>query len=156
MCLLAKVYVYMYMSVQYTCVIVWKCHRMSCGLFVSTYCYPSSKEPLVCQFRCSISDWECNKWFVTQPICNADVCATSGGCYFWIVTLWWFAHVQSNIINVDLRVTLDLSTRAYGWVDKNRTRGQILVYIIVIQYNIPATCTSSTFLSFWKKRILGL
>ena len=39
----------------------------------------STRKPLVCQFRCSIS--ECNKRIVTQPICNANVCATSGGCY---------------------------------------------------------------------------
>ena len=37
----------------------------------------SAKESLVCKFRCSIS--ECNKRFVTRPICNANVCATSGG-----------------------------------------------------------------------------
>ena len=55
---------------------------------------PSSKEKLLCQFRCSIS--ECNKQFVTRPICNASVCVTSGGCYIWIDTLWWFAHAQSN------------------------------------------------------------
>ena len=63
-------------------------------LLLVLYTTPSSKEPLVCQFRCSIS--ECNKQFVTQPICNASVCATSGGCYIWNVTLWWFTHAQSN------------------------------------------------------------
>ena len=61
------------------------------------YSTPSSKEPLVCQFRCSIS--ECNKWFVTQPICNTNVCATSGGCYIWIVSLCACAE-NNKTINV--------------------------------------------------------
>ena len=87
--------------------------------------------PLVqwnCWFRCSIS--ECNKWFVTWPICNANVCTTSGGCYIWIVTLRWFAHAQSNynktinVYTVALCVTLNLSSQASSRVVKNRTRGR--------------------------------
>ena len=56
---------------------------------------PSSKEPLVYQFRCSIS--ECNKQFVTRPICNPNVRTTSGGYYTSeLLHSWWFAQVQSN------------------------------------------------------------
>ena len=45
---------------------------LMCGVTAAGFFTPSSKEPLVYQFRCFIS--ECNKKFVTRPICNANVC----------------------------------------------------------------------------------
>ena len=59
------------------------------------YTLPHSvMEPLVCQLRCSIS--ECDKRFVTRPICNANICATQVDVTSKLLHSWWLAHVQSN------------------------------------------------------------
>ena len=50
---------------------------------------------------------------------------------------WWFVHAQSNNkknLCIALHVTLDLSTQAYGRVDKNRTQGRILHAELYINY----------------------
>ena len=56
-------------------------HRIMCSVDLHSHCCRKctllllsrfNKPSPVCQFICSIS--ECNKRFVTQPICNANVC----------------------------------------------------------------------------------
>ena len=105
----------------------------------------SAMEPLVCQFRCSIL--ECNKRFVTRPICNAKHiryikrmlhlnCCTRGGlCMHRVIT---------NNSFMALHVTLDLYVWASGRVHKNRTRGRITI-----------TCYSETCLSghLWANKL---
>ena len=79
------------------------------------YCYNipshSAKELLVCQFRCSIS--ECNKRFVTQPICNANVCATSGGC---MLHLNCYTHGGLCMCRVITKQLMYGSSRMQHWI----------------------------------------
>ena len=112
-------------QVQASDSIIWNCYN---------YTLPhSAKEPLVCQFICSIS--ECNKRMIcARPICNANVHATSDGCYIWIVTLVVVCAALSNnkTINVwfYLRVKwICMHARASGQVIKIEYEPKLLVFV---------------------------
>ena len=97
----------LFRATQRCTVLITDCHDSICIVIYST---PSSKELLVCQFRCFIS--ECNKLFVTWPICNAKCMR----CIRWMLHLNCYTRGGLRICRVITKQLMYSSVCNIGFV----------------------------------------